>query len=138
VHLKISPVSEFGSVRELMDAVARGEVSPEVAEKQLAIAKQYESVGDFAKIDHARTERTGFPEVIWGQDKTADQIVAIMQVMESKSATVMATRVDAQKAAAIRERLPQVTYFELARICAIAPDYSARSAKPYDSAHPGA
>lgn len=112
-------MSEFGSVRELMDAVASGEVSPAAAEKQLAKGKQYESVGDFAKIDHDRAERTGFPEVIWGQDKTAAQIVAIMRVMEPQHSVVMATRVDEVKAAAIRAAMPQVTYFEMARICAI-------------------
>ena len=83
--------------------------------------KSYESVGDFAKIDHARTQRTGFPEVIWGKDKTAEQIVEIMRVMEGRHPVVMATRVDTEKYQAIRAELPHAAYFELARICAILP-----------------
>lgn len=83
--------------------------------------QDYEVVGDFAKIDHQRTERTGFPEVLWGQDKTAAQIVEIMRVMESRHPVVMATRVDATKGADIQAALPQVTYFQMARICAILP-----------------
>ncbi len=83
--------------------------------------KPYESVGDFAKLDHERTKRTGFPEVIWGQDKTAEQITEIMQVMEGRHPVVMATRVSAEKCEEIQTKLPQATYFEMARICAILP-----------------
>ncbi len=91
------------------------------ASRELLSVQQYESVGDFAKIDHTRTARTGFPEVIWGQDKTAAQIVEIMRAMESKHPVVMATRVNEEKSAQIQSVLPQVTYFEMARICAIQP-----------------
>ncbi len=111
-------VSESKSVLEVMKAVARGEVSPESAAEKI---QQYEAVSNFAKIDRNRAERTGFPEVIWGQDKTAAQIVEIMKVMAPQQSVVMATRVSVDKAEAIRAMLPQVTYFEMARICAIAP-----------------
>ena len=111
-----------------MEAVARGEVTPEVAAGQLGKGESaqgrggvYEQVGDFAKVDHDRAERTGFPEVIWGQDKTAVQIVEIMKAIAAQQSVVMATRVDALKGAEIQQVLPQVTYFEMARICAIVP-----------------
>ena len=107
------------AIRELLQSVATGGLSPETAFDKLQSASGYESVDDFAKIDHQRTERTGFPEVIWGQDKTAGQIVKIMRTMELTPSVVMATRVDAHKAAEIHSALPQVTYFETARICAI-------------------
>ncbi len=132
-------VIEPDAIRELLQAVAAGHLSPEIALDKLdkldkpqqtaiqtgsqindhAESQGYETVGDFAKIDHQRTERTGFPEVIWGQDKTAEQMIEIMRVMEPLHPVVMATRVDAQKSAAIQAALPQVTYFEMARICAI-------------------
>jgi NCAIR mutase (PurE)-related protein len=83
--------------------------------------QSYESVGNFAKIDHERTQRTGFPEVIWGEDKTAEQIAEIMRVMEGQHPTVMATRVSVEKYQTIQTKLPQTTYFEMARICAILP-----------------
>ncbi|MEM8505118.1 MAG: nickel pincer cofactor biosynthesis protein LarB [Cyanobacteria bacterium P01_D01_bin.1] len=83
--------------------------------------QSYESVGNFAKIDHERTQRTGFPEVIWGKDKTAEQIAEIMRAMEGAHPTVMATRVSPEKYQAIQAKLPQTTYFETARICAILP-----------------
>ncbi|MEM9089939.1 MAG: nickel pincer cofactor biosynthesis protein LarB [Cyanobacteria bacterium P01_F01_bin.53] len=137
-------------LRKVLQAVAAGHLSPEVAFEKLSPAEvsadtvadssfaeaqggydtddgtAYESVGDFAKIDHQRTARTGFPEVIWGEDKTAAQIVEIMRVMEPHHPVVMATRVDEAKAEKIRAALPQVTYFSMAKICAIQP--------PFDSA----
>ncbi len=127
------------AIRELLQAVALGHLSPEIGFEQLqqsidnsaeksventdsfSQSQGYETVGDFAKIDHARTERTGFPEVIWGQDKTAAQMIEIMKVMETRHPVVMATRVSAKKSIDIQAALPQVTYFEMARICAIRP-----------------
>ncbi|KPQ37574.1 MAG: NCAIR mutase (PurE)-related protein [Phormidesmis priestleyi Ana] len=130
---------EPDAVRELLQALAAGRLSPQAAFDKLQIQPDqathyseaysesqgyhhsYETVGDFAKIDHQRTERTGFPEVIWGQDKTAAQIIDIMRVLEPHHPVVMATRVDALKSAEIQSVLPQVTYSEMARICAIRP-----------------
>ncbi len=126
---------EPDAIHNLLQAVAAGRLSPQAAFYKLQLqpdkttpypeapgySQRYETVGDFAKIDHQRTERTGFPEVIWGQDKTAAQIVEIMRVMEPHHPVVMATRVDAVKYAEIQSALPQTTYFEMARICAIRP-----------------
>jgi pyridinium-3,5-biscarboxylic acid mononucleotide synthase len=114
------------AIRELFNAVAAGRLGPEAAFEQVQRAQdqardvaEYKEVGGFAKIDHGRSRRTGFPEVIWGQDKTAGQMIEIMRVMEPLHPVVMATRVDAQKGADIRTALPQAIYFETARICAI-------------------
>ena len=107
------------AIRELLQAVAAGTLTPEAAFDQMKPNPGYESIDDFAKIDHQRTERTGFPEVIWGQDKTAGQIIKIMRAMQPLHSVVIATRVDAHKGAEVQSALPQVTYFETARICAI-------------------
>lgn len=111
-------------VRKLLQAVATGHLSPDTAFEKLQAADAiagYTEVGDFAKIDGGRSQRTGFPEVIWGQDKTASQITEIMRAMEPLHPVVMATRVNEQKGVEIQTALPQVTYFKLARICAIQP-----------------
>lgn len=127
------------TLQDLLQSVATGALSPEAAFAQLAFAQlkdkpaetkqtaqpvsstgqPYEAVGDFAKIDHDRAARTGFPEVIWGEDKTAEQIVSIMRVMQERHSVVMATRISAEKNAHIAAALPQTTYYEMARICAI-------------------
>lgn len=53
------------TLRSLLQAVANGKVTPDTALDSLKNLT-YESVGEFAKIDHHRQLRTGFPEVIWG------------------------------------------------------------------------
>jgi pyridinium-3,5-biscarboxylic acid mononucleotide synthase len=105
-------------LRQLLNAVAQGEIHPDRALDQLKNLA-YESVGDFAKIDHHRALRTGFPEVIWGPGKTAAQITQIMASMQVRSGTVMATRIEPAIAAAIQQQLPDVQYFDRARICAL-------------------
>ena len=117
-------------LRELLNSVAEGTLSADTAFEKLQATLQtndvsdddappYETVGEFAKIDYTRAERTGFPEVIWGKDKTAEQIADIMRVMQRQHDVVMATRVGPKKNAQISDALPQTTYYKTARICAI-------------------
>ena len=65
------------ALQELLKAISRGEINPETALEQLKNLN-FEPVADFAKIDHHRHLRTGFPEVIWGPGKTPEQIIQIM------------------------------------------------------------
>lgn len=87
-------------------------------------------VEDFAKIDSQREERTGFPEAIWGPGKTPDQIAKIMAAMRDQGqACIMATRIEPTVYEAIAAQLPNVTYYETARICALQSPESFR--RPY-------
>ena len=71
----------------------------------------------FAEIDHARERRQGFPEVIYGEGKTGEQVFAIMGSLAEKSAgSVMATRVSAEKAAFVHKKLSETVYDEVSRI----------------------
>ncbi|MBD2664140.1 hypothetical protein B6N60_03766 [Richelia sinica FACHB-800] len=108
------------ALRSLLEAVAHGKVTPEVALDSLKDLA-YESVGEFAKIDHHRQLRTGFPEVIWGPGKTPDQIAQIMAVMRQRTAVVMATRIESDVYTILQKKVRGLQYFELAKICAIAP-----------------
>ncbi|YAF93881.1 MAG: nickel pincer cofactor biosynthesis protein LarB [Nodularia sp. CChRGM 3473] len=108
------------ALRSLLEAVANGKVTPEIALDSLKDLA-YESVGEFAKIDHHRQLRTGFPEVIWGPGKTPEQIAQIMQVMRLRNPVVMATRIEPSVYAALQPQVSDLHYYELARICAIAP-----------------
>ncbi|MBW4560347.1 MAG: nickel pincer cofactor biosynthesis protein LarB [Mojavia pulchra JT2-VF2] len=108
------------SLRSLLEAVANGNVTPDRALDNLKDLA-YEPVGEFAKIDHHRSLRTGFPEVIWGLGKTPDQIAQIMEVMRHRSPVVMATRIEPAIYAALQSKVRGLQYYELARICAIAP-----------------
>jgi NCAIR mutase (PurE)-related protein len=81
----------------------------------------FEPVDDFAKLDHHRALRTGFPEVIWGPGKTPEQLVKIFATMRQRNPVVMATRITPEVYAQLRWQVPELQYFETARICAIAP-----------------
>ncbi|OIP69975.1 MAG: 1-(5-phosphoribosyl)-5-amino-4-imidazole-carboxylate carboxylase [Oscillatoriales cyanobacterium CG2_30_44_21] len=103
------------NLENLLETVAKGEISPAEALQKLKYL-HYESVGEFAKIDHHRTLRTGFPEVIFGLGKTPTQIVQIMRVMESKNPLVMATKISEAVHAEIQRSLPTLRYFPIAQI----------------------
>jgi NCAIR mutase (PurE)-related protein len=108
------------ALQHLLEAVATGEVQPTDALtkiKQLEI----ETVGDFARIDHHRQLRTGFPEVIWGQDKTPDQIIQIINAMEKRHPVVMATRIAPQVFEQLQAEIPHLSYYPMARIAALPP-----------------
>jgi pyridinium-3,5-biscarboxylic acid mononucleotide synthase len=105
-------------LKNLLNAVAQGNISPDDAMAKLKHL-DYEPVGDFAHIDHHRALRTGFPEVIWGQGKTPDQIAQIMEAMRDRTSVVMATRIDPEVYASVKERVPDVEYYRMARICAL-------------------
>jgi NCAIR mutase (PurE)-related protein len=107
------------ALRSLLESVAKGEIGPDTALGRLKDLS-YEPLEDFAKIDHHRQLRTGFPEVIWGPGKTTEQIVAILKAMRERSDLVMATRIDPEIAAGLQEQVPDLVYYPIARICAIA------------------
>jgi pyridinium-3,5-biscarboxylic acid mononucleotide synthase len=112
-------MTEPAALRSLLAAVAQGHISPDAAFNQIKDLN-YETVGDFARIDHHRTLRTGFPEVIWGLGKTPEQIIQIMQVMaDRQSPLIMATRIEPAVYAQIRAQIPAAEYFPMARICAL-------------------
>jgi len=115
-------------LHHLLHQVAAGELSPSQA---LSHLKNFpgETVGDFARVDHHRRLRTGFPEVVWGQDKTPDQIAQIMATLGQHQGVVMATRIAPEVFPQIRSHLrplaPQLgeslRYFPMARIAALVP-----------------
>jgi pyridinium-3,5-biscarboxylic acid mononucleotide synthase len=74
----------------------------------------YEDLG-FAKIDHHRSIRTGFPEVVFCQGKTEQQILTIFLRLACKNAPVLLTRCDAKVAARIRRLRPNAVYNKGAR-----------------------
>ena len=76
-RMKVS--MEQRELKELLSAVAAGEVSPEDAAVELRMAP-YSDLG-FAKVDHHRGIRQGVSEVIYGEGKTPDQIAGIVADM---------------------------------------------------------
>ena len=86
-------------------------------EKGLDLLKNFPAEQiETACIDHQRHLRTGLPEVIYGESKSADQIIAIASAMIKKKGAVLATRVSADKAGTVLSALPDFTYHEQARM----------------------
>lgn len=111
-------MNQSENLRSLLESVATGNISPDIALNKLK-HWSYEPVGEFARIDHHRTLRTGFPEVIWGQGKTPDQIAQIIEVMRRQSSVVMATRIEPEVYAQLEEKVAGLRYYPMARICAL-------------------
>jgi pyridinium-3,5-biscarboxylic acid mononucleotide synthase len=120
-------MTQSEDLQQLLNAVAEGAIDPASAFEKLKHL-EYETVGDFAKIDHHRTVRTGFPEVIWGLGKTPEQIVDIFKVMMTRQSCAMATRIEPPVYSKLQSELPQLQYYPQARICAVgsAPPRSGR------------
>lgn len=70
----------------------------------------------FAKVDHHRKLRRGYPEVIYGEGKTADQIIDIVRAMQAFGSNILITRVEAHKAATIKSSITGMEYHAPARI----------------------
>jgi pyridinium-3,5-biscarboxylic acid mononucleotide synthase len=106
------------SLQSLLEAVSQGTLSPTDALEKLKYLS-YEPVGNFANVDHHRALRTGFPEVIWGPGKTPEQIAQIMETLRDRTPNIMATRIEPEVFAWIKEMVPDAEYYSVAKICAI-------------------
>ncbi|MCL5995745.1 MAG: nickel pincer cofactor biosynthesis protein LarB [Chloroflexi bacterium] len=102
-------------IRELLEAVRSQQATIDEALQKLR-QLPYETVGDFARLDHHRELRQGFPEVILAQGKTPDHVVQIFRRLAQRNTRVLATRVTAEMYAAIRDQLPEATYHPPARL----------------------
>src|SRR5688572_22017583 len=101
-------------VRALLERVRDDLVGVEDALEELRTLP-FRQLGDTATVDHHRALRVGVPEVVLGEGKTAEQIVTIVEELARAGGNVLATRIDAAKAEAVRARLPAVRYEAEAR-----------------------
>jgi NCAIR mutase (PurE)-related protein len=102
------------SVRELLESVKTGDVSVGAAVSKLATLP-YEDLG-FAKVDHHRQLRTGFPEVVFGMGKTDQQITAICESLNKHNNTVIVTRVEKSTHDFLERSFPQAQFHAEARM----------------------
>src|SRR5689334_7488017 len=100
-------------LKALLDRVRAGGASVEDALAELRDLP-FRDLG-YATVDHHRALRTGVPEVIFGEPKTADHIAAIALEIADKGQNVLVTRLDAEKARAVKEQIPALAYAPVAR-----------------------
>lgn len=98
---------------KLLEDVANGRVDVAAALARLRTLP-FEDL-EFARVDHHRALRRGFPEVIFGQGKTDEQVAEIFARVAEGSVNVLATRVSPGAAGRVLARFPAANYHELAR-----------------------
>jgi pyridinium-3,5-biscarboxylic acid mononucleotide synthase len=108
-------------LKTLVARLAAGEIDVGEAEQQLLAAfraRPFEDLG-FARVDHHRALRQGFPEVVLGLGKTPSQIAAIADEIASRGSSLLVTRATTEAYDAVRARIPNAAFYEDARIIAL-------------------
>jgi NCAIR mutase (PurE)-related protein len=108
-------------LQALLEAVRAGAVSPADAQErvlQFVRHAPFEDLG-FARVDHHRAVRQGFPEVVFGERKTPDQIASIAERIVAHGHTLLVTRTTAEAYEAVRKRLPAAVFHDTARLIAL-------------------
>jgi NCAIR mutase (PurE)-related protein len=104
-------------LRELLERVREGTTPVEDALASLR-SLPFEDLG-FAKLDHHRALRNGFPEVIYCPGKTTEHILAILERLTARSDKVLASRATPEVAEAVRGRFPHAVYHALPRMLVV-------------------
>ena len=100
-------------LQDLLEQVASGALAVDVARDRLLEAlraRPYEDLG-FARVDHHRAIRQGFPEVILGLGKSPAQIGAIAAEIVKRGSTLLVTRATEAAYAAVVAVVPGAAYF---------------------------
>src|SRR5262249_55047667 len=105
-------------LKTLLARLSTGEIDAAEAEQQLLTAfraRPFEDLG-FARVDHHRSVRQGFPEVVLGLGKTPSQIAAIAGEIAGRGSSLLVTRATQDAYDAVRARVPKAVYHANARI----------------------
>ena len=101
----------------LLEGVRAGTVGVDEALDRLRTLP-YENLG-FARLDHHRALRQGFPEVVFCLGKTAEQMAQLMARLTARHAQVLASRATPEVYAAVRAAVPDAVYHEIARLIVV-------------------
>jgi pyridinium-3,5-biscarboxylic acid mononucleotide synthase len=100
-------------LQDLLEQVATGAVDVATATERLTAtlrARPFEDLG-FARVDHHRAIRQGFPEVVLGLGKTPAQIAAISAEIVRRGSTLLVTRASEAAYVAVRALVPAATFY---------------------------
>lgn len=101
------------AIVEILNSVSTGKLSVEDALAKLKDLP-YKDLGH-TKVDNHRELRRGYPEVVFCEGKTAEQVQNIMEYMATRKANILGTRANREKFEAVKKLLPAAKYNELAR-----------------------
>jgi NCAIR mutase (PurE)-related protein len=115
---------DLKEIEKLLRAHRSGEVETQEAARLLK-EFHYEDIG-YARVDHARAERQGFPEVVFGSGKTRAQIVGIVERLTRRAPNVLVTRTDEGTFGEVRNVATDAEWHETARMIRIQRDRTER------------
>ncbi|MDP3015971.1 MAG: 1-(5-phosphoribosyl)-5-amino-4-imidazole-carboxylate carboxylase, partial [Deltaproteobacteria bacterium] len=98
----------------LLKRVKSGKASIDEAMARLK-SLPFEDLGH-SRVDHHRSIRKGFPEVIWGEGKTTEQILSIMKGLKEKGQNILITRLEEKKAKTIKRVFLKSRYHPLSKV----------------------
>ena len=104
-------------IEKLLNDVKNGETT---VDKALDVLKNfpYTDLG-FARIDHHREMRTGYPEIIYCAGKSIEQVKEIIRVMSERENNVIGTRANQEMYEAVKSIIPQAVFYPMARIISV-------------------
>src|SRR5213593_2887204 len=104
-------------LQQLLDRVRDGNIDPVTASNRILEALRAAPLEDlgFARIDHHREIRRGFPEVVLGVGKTPAQIAAIAEKIVARGHALLVTRAHPEAFDAVRVIVPGAVYHAEAR-----------------------
>jgi NCAIR mutase (PurE)-related protein len=111
---------DLNELAKLLDAYKSGELETKDAVNRIKNL-HFEDIG-FARVDHARATRQGFPEVVFGGGKTRAQIVGIVERLAERSPNILVTRTDEGTFGEIRNVVTDAEWHESARLVRIRRD----------------
>src|SRR6266699_4927332 len=115
---------DLSEVEKLLRAYQKGELELRSAAEQIRDL-HYEDIG-FARVDHARTNRQGFPEVVFGAGKTRAQVVGIIELLVQRSPNVLVTHTDEGTFGEVRNVAIDAEWHASARLIRIQRDRTER------------
>jgi hypothetical protein len=117
-------VMDKTEIERLLHEYKAGRIAIDDASKRIA-ALHFEDIG-YARVDHSREARQGFPEVIFGAGKTREQIAGIFERLTSRSPNVLVTKTDADTYGLLRNITTEAEWHESARLVRLLRDKTER------------
>jgi NCAIR mutase (PurE)-related protein len=108
-------------IQKILEQLKAGEIDVFSAMAEVAGGNGIENL-DFARLDHARSERCGFPEFVYGAGKTLEQLLSIIPALLKKKTPVLVTRVVEEIGAELQKKFPEGQFDKLAKAFVIRPE----------------
>ncbi|MBP6491891.1 MAG: nickel pincer cofactor biosynthesis protein LarB [Clostridia bacterium] len=104
-------------LQNILNQVAAGNMDPQTAMEELK-ELPFQDLG-FANLDQHRNLRTGYPETVYCEGKTPEQVAIIMDKMKEKNSSILGTRASVAVYEKVREVVPEAIYHEAARMIVV-------------------